>query len=127
MAQSLRQLLDRRAKITREMRELADGADDTGLTAEQQAAFDKLKAALADLETAISNRAAVDDAERRLAGTPVAIGSGRTRRAVSASCARSPRRPAFRASTPDASGKSPPKSRAAPAGASPASPCRTRR
>ena len=74
MALTMRQLLDRRAKITREMRELADAVDDDagGLTPEQQAAFDKLKLALADLEAAISNRAAVDDAERRIAGTPLA-------------------------------------------------------
>ncbi len=77
MAMTLRQLLERRAKITRELRELADAADDdTGLTSAQQEAFDKLKAALADLEAAISNRAAVDDAERRIAGAPVAGGGG---------------------------------------------------
>ena len=77
MALTMRQLLDRRAKITREMREIADAAtDDTGLTPEQQDAFDRLKAALADLEAAISNRAAVDDAERRIAGTPLAGGGG---------------------------------------------------
>ncbi|MGA9865023.1 MAG: phage major capsid protein [Acetobacteraceae bacterium] len=75
MALTIRQLLERRAKIAREMRDIVDqiGGDDetNGLSPEQQAAFDKLKAALADLENAIANRAAVDDIERRMAGTPV--------------------------------------------------------
>lgn len=76
MAMSMRQLIEKRAKIVADMRALADAADTagdtaTGLTESQQAAFDALKAALADLETAISNRAAVDDAERRTSGTPL--------------------------------------------------------
>ena len=74
---TMRELLARKAKIAREMRELADAADpESGaMTDEQQAAFDALKEALARLEAAISNRAAVDDAERRAAGAPLG-GSG---------------------------------------------------
>ena len=70
---TMRELLARKAKTATEMRELADAADPaTGaLTEAQQAAFDNLKAALASLETAIATRAAVDDAERRSAGTPL--------------------------------------------------------
>jgi HK97 family phage major capsid protein len=73
---SLRQLLERRARIAAEMREMVEGAGDDGaLTDEQKAAFDKLKAALAELEGAIQRRALVDEADRRMAGQPVA-GSG---------------------------------------------------
>ena len=77
MAVTLRHLLERRARIAREMREIADAApDDGGLSEEQQAAFDRLKAALADLEQSIANRSAVDDAERRVAG--IALGGSAT-------------------------------------------------
>lgn len=73
---SLRQLLERRARIAAEMREMVEGAGDDGaMTEEQKAAFDKLKAALAELEGAIQRRALVDEADRRMAGQPVA-GSG---------------------------------------------------
>ena len=51
MAVTLRQLLEKRARIVAEMREIADGADDEtgGLTPEQQDAFNRLKQALSDL------------------------------------------------------------------------------
>jgi HK97 family phage major capsid protein len=81
MAQTLRHLLERRTRLVAEMREIADQADENGdgngLTPEQQQAFDRLKAALADLEQAISNRSIVEDVERRIAGQPLAGGADR--------------------------------------------------
>ena len=70
-----RQMLERRAKLVRELRELQDAADSSsngGMSEEQASAFDKLKAALADLEDAMGRRAMIEEAERRMAGTPVA-------------------------------------------------------
>jgi HK97 family phage major capsid protein len=79
MAMTLRQLLEKRAGIAAQMRAIVDEAESDdgngGLDAEQQAAFDRLKAALAELESAISNRSVVEDLERRMAGQPMA-GSG---------------------------------------------------
>ena len=76
----MRDLLAKKAKVVRELRELADAADpESGtMTDEQQAAFDALREALARVEAAISNRAAVDDAERRAAGTPLGSSGDRT-------------------------------------------------
>lgn len=74
---SRQKLLEQRANIVTQMRTIADTADTadgSGLTTEQASAFDALKVALANLEAAISARAAVDDAERRTAGTPIANG-----------------------------------------------------
>lgn len=70
-----RQMLERRAKLVKELRELQDAADSSsngGMSEEQASAFDKLKAALADLENAMGRRAMIEEAERRMAGTPVA-------------------------------------------------------
>ena len=69
-----RQLLERRGKIVKELRELQDAADaaaDGAMSAEQQAAFDKLKAALAELEDAMGRRALIEEAERRMAGQAI--------------------------------------------------------
>ncbi len=72
---TLRALQENRASIVAQMRQVADAADDaTGLTPEQQAAFDALKTALVNLENAIAQRQAIEDAERRMQGTP--LGSG---------------------------------------------------
>ena len=65
MAVTLRQLLEKKARIVAEMRAMVDGDD--AMTPEQQAAFDKLKAAITELEAAIANRASVEDMERRMA------------------------------------------------------------
>lgn len=70
-----RQMLERRAKLVKELRELQDAADSSsngGMSEEQASAFDKLKAALAELEDAMGRRAMIEEAERRMAGTPVA-------------------------------------------------------
>ena len=69
-----RQMLERRAGLVRELREMQDAADannDGAMTDDQAAAFDKLKAALADLEAAMQRRSQIEDAERRMAGQPI--------------------------------------------------------
>lgn len=71
---TLRQLLERRAAIASEMRQINDAAGDNDLTAEQRSKFDALKAELDGLEQRIARQAAVDDAERRAAGTPLGTG-----------------------------------------------------
>ncbi len=74
MAMNTRQMLERRAHLVKELRELQDAADaaaDGAMTAEQAAAFDKIKAALAELEDALGRRAAIEEAERRMAGQPI--------------------------------------------------------
>lgn len=78
MAVSVRQLLDKRANLVAQMRALDEGADSEtgGLSADQQAAFDKIKAALADLEQAIQNRSVIEDFERRIAGGTALGGTG---------------------------------------------------
>lgn len=74
------QMRARRAKMIAELRELDDKADDeTGaLSAEDQAAFDTIKAALAKLEIALTRSQDMDSLERRSAGTPI----GETRATV---------------------------------------------
>jgi hypothetical protein len=73
-----RQMLEKRSQLAAQRRALQDDADatsDGGMTPEQTAAFDALKAALVDLDAAMSRRALIDEAERRTLGQPVA-GSG---------------------------------------------------
>lgn len=76
-----RQMLERRAKLVAQMRELqdaADTADEGAMTADQADAFDKLKLALSELEDALNRRSLVEDAERRMAGQPIGgTGDGR--------------------------------------------------
>ena len=70
-----RQMLERRAKLVKELRELQDAADTSSngsMSEEQASAFDKIKAALAELEDAMGRRALIEEAERRMGGTPVA-------------------------------------------------------
>jgi HK97 family phage major capsid protein len=78
MTVTVRHLLEKKARIAAEMREMVDGAaGDTGaLSPEQQAAFDKMKAALVELENAVANRSLVEDLERRMTGTPLGGGHG---------------------------------------------------
>lgn len=77
---NVRQMLERRAKLVKELRDKQDAADassDGAMTAEQAAAFDKIKAALAELEDAMQRRSAIEEAERRASGP--AIGSNADR------------------------------------------------
>ena len=69
-----RQMLERRAALVQEMRDAQDAADASSggaMTGEQAAAFDKLKAALTELEDAMGRRALVEEAERRASGTSI--------------------------------------------------------
>lgn len=70
--------MEKKAKLTAQMRALVDeeANPDGTLSAEQQAAFDKMKAALVDLESAIMNRASVEDFERRMVASTALTGSG---------------------------------------------------
>lgn len=70
-----RQMLEKRAQLVKEMRDMQDAADtssDGTLTPDQQKAFDTLKAALADLEAAMQRRATIEEFERRASGAPIA-------------------------------------------------------
>ena len=69
---NLRDLLARRAALAVEMRALDTAAGDAALSSEQQATFNRLKGELDALEQRIHRVAAVDEAERRAAGTPLA-------------------------------------------------------
>jgi HK97 family phage major capsid protein len=69
-----RQLLEKRAKLVAQLRDMQDAADtaaDGAMTPEQTAAFEAVKAALAQLEDALSRRSLIEEAERRASGTPV--------------------------------------------------------
>ncbi|MFL1461353.1 phage major capsid protein [Roseococcus sp. DSY-14] len=74
---TLRHLLERRAALAAEMRQINDAAGDNDFTAEQRGKFDALKAELDTLEQRIARQAAVDDAERRAAAQPVGTGDAR--------------------------------------------------
>jgi len=69
----MRKLLELRAKLVAEMRSLtASPAGEGGdLSAEQETRFNALKGELEALEKRIERQALVDDAERRMNGTPV--------------------------------------------------------
>jgi HK97 family phage major capsid protein len=69
----MRKLLEQRSRIVKEMRALteAPAGDGGDLTAEQQDLFDKLKAELGSMEQRIERQAILDEAERRMNGTPV--------------------------------------------------------
>ncbi len=70
---SLRELLERRSKIVEEMRAITNGpAGEAGdLSGEQSTKFDTLKTELAGVEKKIERQQAVDEAERRMQGTPI--------------------------------------------------------
>lgn len=73
----LRDLLDRRARITTEMRSIiSNPGNGTDLTAEQSVSFDKLKGELEQVEQTITRATALEDAERRMQGQPVGSGDG---------------------------------------------------
>lgn len=69
---TLRQLLERRAAIAAEMRQINDAAGDNDLSAEQRGRFDEMRADLDKLEERIARQSALEDAERRMAGQPIA-------------------------------------------------------
>lgn len=72
----IRDLLEKRAKITGEMRSLVNSpAGDGDLSAEQASTFDRLKGELDGVESSIRRAETLEAAERRMAGQPVA-GSG---------------------------------------------------
>ena len=73
---NLRLMLDRRASITTEMRALVDDAADGALSSEQDGRFTALRNESDSLQSRIDRQAVVDDAERRVAGQPLAGGSG---------------------------------------------------
>jgi HK97 family phage major capsid protein len=67
---TLRALLERRAAIAAEMRQINDAAGDNDLGAEQRARFDALKTDLGSLEERIARQSVLEDAERRAQGQP---------------------------------------------------------
>lgn len=74
------QMLERRAQLVKEMRDMQDAADNTSggnMTEDQQRAFDALKAALADLESAMQRRALIEESERRMMATTALTGADR--------------------------------------------------
>jgi HK97 family phage major capsid protein len=75
----IRDLLEKRAHITSEMRSLVNSpAGDGDLSAEQASAFDRLKADLDGVETSLRRAETLEAAEKRMAGQPVA-GTGDAR------------------------------------------------
>jgi HK97 family phage major capsid protein len=69
-----RQMLERRTALVTQLREMQDTADSNAngeMTADQAAAFEKLKAALVELESAMTRRSVIEDAERRMTGQPI--------------------------------------------------------
>lgn len=69
----MRKLLEKRSRIVKEMRTIADAPAGEGgdLTPEQQNLFDKLKADLVSTEQKIDRQRLIDDAERRAEGVPL--------------------------------------------------------
>jgi HK97 family phage major capsid protein len=75
----LKDLRAKRARITTDLRTLADNPAGEGgdLSEEQRSRFDALKVELETTEGAITRAEFLDDAERRAAGTPITGGRGR--------------------------------------------------
>jgi HK97 family phage major capsid protein len=67
---TLRSLLERRAAIAGEMRQINTAAGDNDLSPEQRNRFDELKTDLGTLEERIARQSVLDDAERRMQGQP---------------------------------------------------------
>jgi HK97 family phage major capsid protein len=67
---TLRSLLERRAAIAGEMRQINNAAGDNDLSPEQRNRFDELKTDLGTLEERIARQSVLDDAERRMQGQP---------------------------------------------------------
>jgi HK97 family phage major capsid protein len=70
----LRELLERRAALAGELRALNDkpAGDNGDLSQDQRGRWDSLKGELDTLEQRISRQATLDDADRRMAGQPIA-------------------------------------------------------
>ena len=71
---TLREMLERRSKMVEEMRAITNSpAGEAGdLSAEQSTRFDSLKTELAGIERKIERQQLLDEAERRMQGTPIA-------------------------------------------------------
>lgn len=67
---TLRALLERRAAIAGEMRQINDTAGDNDLAPEQRSRFDELRGDLTSLEERIARQTALEEAERRMQGQP---------------------------------------------------------
>lgn len=71
---SMRTLLERRAALAAELRQINDSAGDADLSAEQRTRFDELRGEADAIEQRIARQATVDDAERRVAAPAVQTG-----------------------------------------------------
>ncbi len=67
---TLRSLLERRAAIAGELRQINNAAGDNDLSPEQRARFDELKTDLCSLEERLARQSTLEDAERRMQGQP---------------------------------------------------------
>ncbi|WP_158292336.1 phage major capsid protein [Paracraurococcus ruber] len=70
---TLRELLERRAAIAAEMRTILDkpSGENGDLSAEQSTRFDALKSEMAGLERRVERQSVLEEAERRMQGTPL--------------------------------------------------------
>lgn len=67
----MRELLDKRNAIVNEMRGICENPSSADLTPEQEQRFDELKTNLVRLDSIIDRKRTLDDAERRMEGTPI--------------------------------------------------------
>lgn len=67
----MRELLEKRHAIVNEMRGICENPSSADLTPEQEQRFDELKTELTRLDANISRKRVLDDAERRMEGTPI--------------------------------------------------------
>ena len=67
----MRELLDKRNAIVNEMRGICENPSSADLTPEQEQRFDELKTNLTRLESIIDRKRTLDEAERRMEGTPI--------------------------------------------------------
>lgn len=72
---TVRELLERRAAVAGELRSLNDQHPDGALPDEAQTRWNALKGEMDGMEQRIARQSVLDDAERRMAGTPL-IGTG---------------------------------------------------
>jgi HK97 family phage major capsid protein len=69
-----RALLERRAAVAAEMRQIHDAAGENDLTAEQRSRFDALRTEADTIEARLARQVTLDDIERRAAAQPVGTG-----------------------------------------------------
>lgn len=67
----MRELLDKRNAIVIEMRGICENPSSADLTPEQEQRFDELKTNLVRLDSIIDRKRVLDEAERRMEGTPI--------------------------------------------------------